>query len=48
MDWPIHQADLLSLDQTMLMAAGIPMPGGGPLLFYAGSVAARISGVQPV
>jgi uncharacterized protein YqjF (DUF2071 family) len=40
--WPLHRADLLDLDDALLSAAGLPAPGGHPLVHYSPGVDVRI------
>jgi len=40
--WPLHRADLLDLDDTLLAAAGLPAPAGDPLVHYSPGVDVRI------
>lgn len=36
--WPLHKADLLSYDSTMVESHGLPAPPGAPVLHYAESL----------
>jgi uncharacterized protein YqjF (DUF2071 family) len=40
--WPLHSAELLDLDDTLLTAAGLPAPAGEPLVHYSPGVDVRI------
>jgi uncharacterized protein YqjF (DUF2071 family) len=40
--WPLHRAALLSLDDELIQAAGLPAPRGDPLVHYSPSVEVRI------
>lgn len=40
--WPIHHADVLELDQTLLAAAGLPDPEGDPIARWSPGVEVRI------
>jgi len=40
--WPLHRAQLLHLDDTLVTAAGLPSPEGEPLVHYAPRVEVRI------
>jgi arginine decarboxylase len=40
--WPLHQARVLSLEQTLLPAAGLPAPAGAPLAHASPGVTVRI------
>lgn len=33
--WPLHRAELVELDETLLDAAGLPPPAGEPIVQYA-------------
>ncbi|MEU6021831.1 DUF2071 domain-containing protein [Micromonospora sp. NPDC047134] len=41
-DWPLHRAELLHLDQDLLPAAGLPAPDGQPLLHASPGVPVRL------
>ena len=40
--WPLHQAELLECDETMLTAAGLPAPTGEPIVRWSPGVEVRI------
>ncbi len=40
--WPLHRAEILDLDDTLVTATGLPQPVGTPLVHYAPSVEVRI------
>lgn len=40
--WPLHRAELLSLDDDLVAAAGLPRPVGQPLVHYSPGVDVRI------
>ena len=41
--WPLHHADLVDLDESLVVAAGLPTPHGSPpLVHYAPAVRVRI------
>lgn len=46
--WPLHRADLLHLDQTLVQAAGLPAPAGEPLVHWSPGVTVRLSRSEPV
>lgn len=41
--WPIHHAELLEVDQTLLAAAGLPDPEGDPIVRWSPGVEVRIA-----
>jgi uncharacterized protein YqjF (DUF2071 family) len=41
--WPLRRAELLELDDHLIVADGLPAPEGPPLVHYADSVAVRVS-----
>lgn len=41
--WPLQRAELLSWDQTLLDAAGLPEPFGEPVVLYSPGVEVRIA-----
>ena len=45
--WPVHEAALLELDQTITDAAGLPPPSGQPVVHYAPRVDARFGPPRP-
>lgn len=46
--WPLRHARLLSLDEDLLTAAGLPAPAGAPLVHASPGVAVRIGMWAPV
>lgn len=40
--WPVHRAELLELDETLLAAAGLPAPEGDPVVLWSPGVEVRI------
>jgi uncharacterized protein YqjF (DUF2071 family) len=40
--WPLYQAEAVTLDDDLVRAAGLPTPGGKPLVHYSPSVEVRI------
>jgi uncharacterized protein YqjF (DUF2071 family) len=40
--WPVHRAELVSCDETMLAAAGLPVPEGDPVVLWSPGVEVRI------
>ncbi len=40
--WPVHRAELVSCDETMLAAAGLPAPEGDPVVLWSPGVEVRI------
>ena len=40
--WPLHRAQILGLDDTLVTPTGLPEPTGTPLVHYAPSVEVRI------
>jgi uncharacterized protein YqjF (DUF2071 family) len=40
--WPLHRAELLRLDDSLITAAGLPEPEGEPILHHSPGVAVRI------
>jgi len=41
--WPLQRAELLSWDETLLQAAGLPEPSGEPVVLYSPGVEVRIA-----
>ena len=41
--WPVYRAELVSCDETMLVAAGLPAPTGEPVVLWSPGVEVRIS-----
>jgi uncharacterized protein YqjF (DUF2071 family) len=46
--WPLQQAELNSLDSTMIESQGLPTPAGEPLLHYAEALAVDIWPLEKV
>lgn len=44
--WPLRRASVVSIDDTLLTAAGLPAPIGDPLVHYSPGVAVRLSGPE--
>ena len=40
--WPLHRAELLRLDDSLVTAVGLPEPQGEPVLHHSPGVAVRI------
>jgi uncharacterized protein len=40
--WPLHHGELSSLDETVIEAAGLPKPGGAPVVHTSPGVETRI------
>ena len=40
--WPLHRAEIVRLDDTLVTAAALPAPEGQPLVHFAPSVTVRI------
>jgi uncharacterized protein YqjF (DUF2071 family) len=40
--WPLHEATVLSLDQDLVAAAGLPAPAGPPLAHASPGVRVRV------
>lgn len=40
--WPVYRAELVSCDETMLVAAGLPAPAGEPVVLWSPGVEVRI------
>lgn len=40
--WPLHDAELVECDETMLIAAGLPAPTGEPIVRWSPGVEVRI------
>ncbi|MCU1370202.1 MAG: hypothetical protein JWO77_1396 [Ilumatobacteraceae bacterium] len=41
--WPLHRAELLHLDQTVITAAGLPAPEGDPYVLWSPGIDVRIA-----
>jgi uncharacterized protein len=46
--WPLQEATLTHLDQSLLRAAGLPEPDADPMVHYSAGVDARIGPPRPV
>jgi uncharacterized protein YqjF (DUF2071 family) len=46
--WPLQEAEVVSLEQTLLAAAGLPEPTDGPLVHYSPGVDVRLGAPRPV
>jgi len=46
--WPLRDAELLTLDSTMIESHGLPTPAGAPLLHYAEELDVDIWGPEEV
>ena len=44
--WPLRRAELIGLDDELVVAAGLPRPVGPPLVHHASSVPVRIGGLE--
>ncbi|MFN7149238.1 MAG: YqjF family protein, partial [Microthrixaceae bacterium] len=40
--WPLHRAELVHLDEDLVVAAGLPTPSGDPLVLWSPGVEVRI------
>jgi uncharacterized protein YqjF (DUF2071 family) len=40
--WPLHRAEALTVDDSLISAAGLPEPHGEPLVHYSPGVDVRI------
>jgi uncharacterized protein YqjF (DUF2071 family) len=45
--WPLHDAEIVDLEQSLLSAAGLPEPDGAPLVQYSPGVDVRLGVPQP-
>jgi uncharacterized protein YqjF (DUF2071 family) len=41
--WPLHSAEVISLEESLVEAAGLPQPEGQPLVYYSPSIFVRVS-----
>lgn len=41
--WPLHRAELLDIDETLLAAGGLPPPVGDPVVLWSPGVEVRIA-----
>src|SRR5947199_182823 len=41
--WPLESAEVISVDQTLTQAAGLPRPEGPPLVHYSPGVHVRVA-----
>jgi uncharacterized protein YqjF (DUF2071 family) len=46
--WPLYHARLVDLDDSLVVAAGLPAPYGPPMMHYAPTVQVRIGWPTPV
>lgn len=46
--WPIHRAEVLEVDETLLAAAGLPPPQGDPVVLWSPGVEVRIGRPRPL
>ncbi len=46
--WPLHGAELLELDETLVTAAGLPRPSEPPRLLWSPGVDVRVGRPRPV
>jgi uncharacterized protein YqjF (DUF2071 family) len=46
--WPLHRAAVRELDSGLIAAAGLPDPGGPPVVHWSPGVRTRISGLRPL
>jgi uncharacterized protein len=44
--WPLHRAELLDVDDQLIVAAGLPSPQGDPIVHYSPGVDVRIGRPQ--
>jgi uncharacterized protein YqjF (DUF2071 family) len=40
--WPVHRAELVSIDESLVVAAGLPAPTGEPVVLWSPGVEVRI------
>jgi len=41
--WPLHRAEVVSLQQTLVQATGLPAPGGAPLVHFSPCIDVRVA-----
>ena len=46
--WPLRRAELVGLDDDLVVAAVLPRPVGPPLVHHASSVPVRIGRLEPL
>jgi uncharacterized protein YqjF (DUF2071 family) len=46
--WPLHRAAVRELDSNLVAAAGLPAPGGEPVVHWSPGVRTRISALRPL
>jgi uncharacterized protein YqjF (DUF2071 family) len=46
--WPLRRAEVVTLDESLVAAAGLPEPTGEPVLHYSDGVAVKIGRPVPV
>ena len=46
--WPLHRAELLDLDDDLVVAAGLPAPQGDPHVLWTPGVRVRIGRPRPL
>ena len=46
--WPLHRAELLTLDDDLVAASGLSAPTGTPMVHYSPGVEVRVSVPRPV
>ncbi len=46
--WPLRRGRLLSLEDDLLVASGLPAPAGDPLVHHADGVPVRIGRLEPI
>jgi uncharacterized protein YqjF (DUF2071 family) len=44
--WPLHRAELLDLDDSLITAAGLPAPSGSPHVLYSPGVSTTIRSLE--
>jgi hypothetical protein len=44
--WPLHRADVLHLDDSLISAAGLPTPAGSPHAMYSPGVSTTIRSLE--
>ena len=45
--WSLHDVEVVALEQSLLEAAGLPVPGGAPLAQYSHGVSVRLGPPRP-
>ena len=41
--WPLHRAEVVALEETLLRASGLPEPSGAPVALYSPGVSTRFA-----